>query len=306
MQLSVIICTHNPRPDYLRRVLDALNAQTLPKEQWELLLIDNASNMPLAKSWDLSWHPNAHCLRENKIGKTNAILLGIAKSRGENIVIVDDDNVLAADYLAGTLSIFNTRPELGVIGGSIKGEFEIPPSDWIAPYLEGLVVCELDRDYWSNLGGWSRAEPYGAGMCVRRTVAQDYYQKATTSPLRKMLGRSGTAMSAGEDSDMALCAIDLGLGTGRFTSLKMVHLIPQSRLTEDYIIRLYAGFAASGEILSAIRKNGRISQKSSWKQRLRFIFDWLRTSGIQRRILLASEKARKAGRRLIATHGSNP
>ena len=41
MDFSVIICTHNPRSDYLRRVLDALKAQTLLREQWELLLIDN-------------------------------------------------------------------------------------------------------------------------------------------------------------------------------------------------------------------------------------------------------------------------
>jgi hypothetical protein len=48
----------------LRRVLDALKAQTLPKEQWELLLIDNASKEPLAESWDLSWHPHARHIRE--------------------------------------------------------------------------------------------------------------------------------------------------------------------------------------------------------------------------------------------------
>ena len=41
---SVIVCTHNPRLIYLRRVLEALRSQTLPLEQWELLLIDNASS----------------------------------------------------------------------------------------------------------------------------------------------------------------------------------------------------------------------------------------------------------------------
>jgi hypothetical protein len=41
MQLSVIICCHNPRIDYLLRVLKALSEQTLLKERWELLLIDN-------------------------------------------------------------------------------------------------------------------------------------------------------------------------------------------------------------------------------------------------------------------------
>jgi glycosyltransferase involved in cell wall biosynthesis len=51
--LSVIICTHNPRKDYLERVLKALQEQTLPSESWELLLIDNASDNLLEKKIDL-------------------------------------------------------------------------------------------------------------------------------------------------------------------------------------------------------------------------------------------------------------
>jgi len=48
MRLSVIICTHNPREDYLRRTLEAFEKQTLPRDQWELQLVDNASNEALA------------------------------------------------------------------------------------------------------------------------------------------------------------------------------------------------------------------------------------------------------------------
>jgi glycosyltransferase involved in cell wall biosynthesis len=44
INVSVIICTHNPRPHYLSRVPAALRSQTLPMEQWELLVIDNASH----------------------------------------------------------------------------------------------------------------------------------------------------------------------------------------------------------------------------------------------------------------------
>ncbi len=58
LELSVIICAHNPRPHYLGRVLEALRSQTLPKQQWELLLIDNSSSTPLRAQWDISWHPN--------------------------------------------------------------------------------------------------------------------------------------------------------------------------------------------------------------------------------------------------------
>ena len=302
--LSVILCTHNPRPDYLGRVLDALKAQTLPKEQWELLLIDNASKEPLARSWDLSWHPHVRVIREDELGLTPARLRGIKESTGGLLVFVDDDNVLSREYLTTALAVADQWPHLGAFGGSIKGEFEAPPPDWITPHFEGLVVCELDRDYWSNLGGWSWATPYGAGLCIRRRVAEDYGAKVVASPLRRMLGRTGLGMGAGEDSDVAWCAVDLGMGTGRFAALKITHLIPRSRLTGDYVVRLMAGFAASGEILSVIRKNGQFGRIFSWKRQIRFLFEFSRARGIQRRILLASEKAKKEARRRISTHYS--
>jgi len=37
--LTVLIYTHNHRPDYLRRTLEALRVQTLPGSDWELLTI---------------------------------------------------------------------------------------------------------------------------------------------------------------------------------------------------------------------------------------------------------------------------
>src|SRR4051812_49081425 len=103
--VSVIICAHNPRPDYLQRALDALKAQSLPQPQWELLLIDNASKEPLASAYDLSWHSRARHIRENELGLTAARLCGIRESTGELLVFVDDDNVLAPDYLANAWEI---------------------------------------------------------------------------------------------------------------------------------------------------------------------------------------------------------
>ena len=48
--VSVVISTHNPRMDFLARVIEALKQQTLPREQWELLIVDNGSTQPLAES----------------------------------------------------------------------------------------------------------------------------------------------------------------------------------------------------------------------------------------------------------------
>jgi glycosyltransferase involved in cell wall biosynthesis len=299
--LSVIICTHNPRADYLRRVLGALRVQTLTAEQWELLLVDNASRERLAGLWDLSWHPQGRIIREDETGLTPARLRGIRESSGEILVFVDDDNVLAADYLANAVKLAATWPMLGAFGASISGEFEVPPPDWITPYLECLAIRELDRDYWCNLGGLSSALPCGAGLCVRRRVASDYLRKALANPFRKMLDRSGVQLNSGGDSDFAQCAVDVGLGTGRFTALRLVHLIPESRLTADYIIRLYAGLAASEVMLSFLRPKAEVSSPPGWENEVRFLFNYLRATGIQKKIFRAAHRARKQARQLIST-----
>ena len=79
--LSVILCAHNPREKLLRRTLEHLRQQTLPPEQWELLLIDNASDTDLARQYDLTWHPQGRHLREPVLGLTAARLAGIKTNR---------------------------------------------------------------------------------------------------------------------------------------------------------------------------------------------------------------------------------
>ncbi len=45
--LSVVLCTYNPRADYLQRVIEGLKAQTLRQSAWELIVVDNNSQPPL-------------------------------------------------------------------------------------------------------------------------------------------------------------------------------------------------------------------------------------------------------------------
>src|SRR3954452_2966602 len=124
--LSVIICTHNPRLDYLRRVLEALRDQTLPTDHWQLLIIDNASNTPLKDILDLSWHSSACCILEKQVGLSAARQRGIKDSSTNLLVFIDDDNILDSNYLKEVMSIEQKWPLLGAWGsGSIVPEFEM-------------------------------------------------------------------------------------------------------------------------------------------------------------------------------------
>ena len=133
--VSVIVPCHDSRGDYLNRVLSALKCQTLPYMEWELVVIDNASDPPLSGWVDVSWHPQGRVLREDTLGLTPARLRRIAESRGDLLVFVDDDNVPDSAYLEKALDISRNWPWIGAWGGSVAAEFEIRPPDYITPIL---------------------------------------------------------------------------------------------------------------------------------------------------------------------------
>lgn len=251
--VSVVICTHDPRADYLQRTLAALAAQTLPRDRWELILVDNASAAPVARDFPLDWHPQGRHVREERVGLVHARLRGIKEASGETLVFVDDDNLLAADYLERVVEIARDYPHLGAWGGRIIGEFETPPPDWARRYFHLLALRDFTRDQWSNRTDNIETVPCGAGLCIRAAIARAYAENVRNSAKRAALDRIGDTLSSCGDTDMALTACDHGLGTGIFTRLTLAHLIPPSRLDPAYLERLGEGMMRSYLLLMSLR-----------------------------------------------------
>ena len=250
----MILCTHNPRLALLQRVLRALRAQTLSSTQWELIIVDNNSALALTlASEDGDWHPNLRLIHEPQQGLTHARACGIRASRANLLVLVDDDNILRNDYLERALTISRSHPFLGAWGGSIEGEFESEPPPWARTRLDFLAVRPCHRSVWTSEYYRSAATPNGAGMCVRKWIAEDYLARVAQNPLRALLDRSGDDLISGGDIDLANTAIDNGLGVGVFADLVLTHVIPLGRFTEKYFLRLAAGLQASFVITRALR-----------------------------------------------------
>jgi glycosyltransferase involved in cell wall biosynthesis len=253
IKISVIICSHNPREASLPRVLDALKSQSLPLEDWELLLIDNASQIPLRDRFPLAWHPLGRHLSEPTLGKLNAWFLAIREAKGDILIFVDDDNVLAGDYLEQALIISQTKPFIGAWAGNIVPECKKPLPAWIGDQAWRLAILEVKKDVWSNLHNDFSTMPVGAGMCIRKEVGKRYLEWCDGNQNRLKLDRSGKGLGGYGDIDLGFCALDIGLGTGLFASLRLTHLIPESRLTLGYFVRHAEGDAISLMLFKAIR-----------------------------------------------------
>jgi glycosyltransferase involved in cell wall biosynthesis len=297
--VSVVICTHNPRSHYFSRCLAALRGQTLAPDSWELIVVDNASAPGKAPQPDLSWQPRSRVVQEPKLGLTQARLRGISEARGELLVFVDDDNVLASDYLVTAVRVAEERPFLGSWSGQCHPEFETSPPEWTRRYWGSLVIREFDEDSWSNLPRLADTMPCGAGLCARRNVARHYRDLHDSGKRAMLLDRVGKSLVSGGDNDLAACACDLGLGVGIVAALGLKHLIPAERLELDYLCRLAEGIEYSSRLLDAER--GIACPPRSFignaADRLRLI----RARGPHRAILKAVYRGRDAAARVLAS-----
>ena len=252
MKISVIICTHNPREEYLQHTLEGLKQQSLPVTDWELLLIDNDSDNALSGDVDISWHPQGRHVREEELGLTPARLRGIKESKADLLVFVDDDNVLNADYLEEALEIAGKHPFIGVYGGSSIGLYEKRPPEWAEIMLSDLAIRDVTEDSWACLPGTKAlvCAPCGAGMVIRKAIAEHYAELLEENSMRAAMDRKGSSLSSAGDSDMALTACKMGYAIGTFFNLSLNHLIPEQRLERDYLIRLAEGQSFSYVILT--------------------------------------------------------
>jgi glycosyltransferase involved in cell wall biosynthesis len=297
MQSSVVIPTHNPRLDYLNRVLEGLRRQTLPLQEWEVIIVDNASDSPVADRIDLCWHPHSRVVREEKLGLTAARLTGFSAASGEIIVLVDDDNLLAPDYLAVAVETAATHSFLGSWSGAVELVFEpgsaVPPPSWRSYLTER--VCE--QAVWSNDPSHNASTPWGAGMCVRQSLAAAYLRSSEANPGRFKLDLQGCELVYGGDTDIAYQGCAMGLGKGVFPGLKVSHLIPPSRCERDYLLRVIEGHAYS-ELLHQWVLHGALPADShGWMDALKRASRRLLWTADQRAIERARQKGRQRARR---------
>jgi glycosyltransferase involved in cell wall biosynthesis len=262
----------------MRRVMGALQAQILPLEKWELLLVDNASTDLLSDIWDLSWHPGARHVREDEAGLSFARRRGIREARGGVVVFVDDDNLLASDYLSRVESIMQDT-SIGAAGGGIVPVFEenvSPPAHFYAyaGYFACGVQCEADGitgELVDLTGPYSTQ--FGAGLVVRRPDMLDLLD-LPHYPL--LSDRQGTSLSSGGDKEISHLIALKGQRLVYSSALNLRHLISESRLEPSYIEKLYNQCSKEERILGlyvAARKAyiSGVSYMSMLKNVVRFV-----------------------------------
>jgi glycosyltransferase involved in cell wall biosynthesis len=240
-------------------------------------------------------------VREEAVGLTNARLRGFAETTGEVIVLVDDDNVLAPDYLEQVVRIARDHPFLGTWSGNVT--LKLDPGVPEPPRELRHLLCEriVDQDLWSNDPSHFRATPWGAGECIRREVALAYADKVEQDPRRRQLDLQGGQLVYGGDTDIVYAGLEVGFGMGVFCGLRVKHLTPESRCRDEYFLRRYEGKAFS-EVLHGWISTGEVprTRRTDLRGRAGEFFRWLFAGRMERKLMAARRRGLRRAERLIA------
>ena len=254
--VSVIVCTHNPRPVLLDWALASIEAQTLERDRFEVIVVDNCSRAPLeVERLHAQRDINITLVREPALGLANARCAGIQRAQADLFVFVDDDNFLMPDYLDRAIAIAAREPEIGHFGGIAMPLYEEPVSSWQKRFLPSLGIrdegAEPITSYENHWGAW---EPIGAGMVSRRAVAEAFVETVRTNELAQLLGRKGSHLMSGEDTLFARIAASMGYACSYQPALKLFHFIRRNRLRPATLARTILGHGRSYVILEELSR----------------------------------------------------
>lgn len=115
--ISVIVPVFNDSAG-LRRCLEALERQSLPRDQFEVIVVDNGSNPPMGPV--VAPFRFARCLVEATPGSYAARNAGVRQASGQLLAFTDADCQPIPDWLEQALGIFEREPGLSAIGGRIE------------------------------------------------------------------------------------------------------------------------------------------------------------------------------------------
>ena len=246
---SIITCTYNPDKQLLNRLCTSLSALEKCNYNFEVIIVDNNSQLPIA---DL---PRIHQLKtalsntrvvnEGKPGLTHARIRGVEEAQYEWIIFFDDDNEPAKDYLVKAEELISNYPTVGCWGpGNIAVEFLGNTSAFASGKKELFQQRTMEDTVIDNVRWGQNAYPYGTGMIVLQTILQEYIKQVRTGNYT-MSDRVGKSLISGGDIQILLTGIKMGYYAGSSHLLRLHHLIKSEKTRYKKMLQLVFMLSAS-------------------------------------------------------------
>ena len=239
--ISIIICTYN-RDRFIYETLKHIADCCYDNSAYEIVLVNN----------NCTDNTDAECKRfaadfpdidfryfvETKQGLSHARNRGIDESRGDILVFLDDDAFVKNDYLSVLSRQMEQHPEAMAFGGKITPLFESGEEpkwlgkwtySWVSAIDKGSGVVPFEGNSY----------PIGANMGFRKECID------ACGKFNPDLGRSKKNLMGGEEKDLFNRLKENNMLILYFPDIKVQHVIPPQRTTNEYINKMALGIGIS-------------------------------------------------------------
>ena len=159
LRFSVVIPTFN-RKESLVRCLQSLSSQTIPPDEFEVIVVDDGSTDGTNTTIESHGWPFAMTvLREQNSGPSAARNLGVGKARGEVIAFTEDDVEVRPDWLKSAAPYFADARVVLVEGRTVYSHTDVGVRRFEAGERHSFIPCNLfvRKETFTALGGYDPA-----------------------------------------------------------------------------------------------------------------------------------------------------
>jgi glucosyl-dolichyl phosphate glucuronosyltransferase len=225
-EISIAICTWNPNA-LVEETFKSLAFQSLPRDLYEVLVIDNGSEFICAENLVRACDEYGfRYVLEPELGLSAARNRAIKEAISRYVYFIDDDAVAPAHLLETLLACFQ---ETGakVIGGPAHGLWERTPPRWFGPR------------YWRSVSlisyGSVRRPLHYPEIALGCNVAFEKRSLENFDGFRSDLGRVGNILTGNEERDLLRRMMNAGATVYYEPRAYVFHAVSVDRMTVQYL-----------------------------------------------------------------------
>jgi len=244
LKISAVVCTYK-RTDYLGHALRSLCDQTLNRDEYEILVVDNAVEAEAERIVEefQDGSINLRYVPEPAVGLSRARNTGLAEARGLYVAYIDDDARADARWLETLVNAFEqTSPAPAAVGGRVWLDWEGEKPGWVPDEMLPLYTCvDLGEE-----GHGLRNDEFlvGANLAFEKKGLQ------AIAGFDPNLGRQGVVLLSGEEAHVLQKLQSLGC-TVRYEPAAVVwHSVHPSRKRPGWLMKRLFWDGASQPLLN--------------------------------------------------------
>lgn len=191
-EISVAVCTYN-RAEVLPKCLESLVNQTVDRDAFEVLIIDNNStdNTKQITADFCKKNPNFKYIFEEKQGLSIARNRAIVEAKGFYIAYIDDDAIADKEWVEKIFSVIQNNKDIAAFGGKALVWYKNEKPKWFKD--EFFIQTWGEKHFCLNI----KNTPFGLSglnMIFKKDILAKYNGFSTE------YGMTGNKIAFGEES----------------------------------------------------------------------------------------------------------